>query len=400
MVMQARLLTLVLLICVVGMTAGCLPIPLLPSSNISSYEDDIEELVDKSSTKIEAIEKLGNPMKYSKASMSYTVCGNAAGVGFIVGLGYQGALIDFRSSKCFELVLEFDNNDHLLSYQEKPFLHYQEELRRANLYSSKNDIMFLKLADQGDDSARHLWEQSITYQNKLPSGVNAIQEKGAATEGDAEAQLQLYWNDLTVDMGLKWLCRAADQWNLDARNQLGKLYYYGSQKFYQVVSIQIKPDLPRSCMWFHLGGYGGAEVKNLAFYMAAHELENAERLVLAWEPGQCDLDFKLNMGAEYEERSDLVGLCSAADQNSFSAREELGRIYNVGSNGVEQDLSRAYMWYHLAAQIYAPSDMAGGTIQSWCNTMTTEQHRVSGQLLADWQPGQCERDLVPNNTGN
>ena len=405
--MQARFLTLVLLICVVGMTAGCLPIPLLPSGNIYTVEDDIEGLVDKAATKSEVIEKLGNPLKYSKTSMSYKACGKTAGIGVIICVPYACDGGDYRSTKCFELVLVFDDRSRLLSYQEKPWRIYYDP--------AEDDMNLLKLADQGDNVARRLWEQSYTYHKKLTSGPSATQVIRSATEGDADAQLQLYWKGLTVNRGLKWLCRAADQGHREARTQLGNLYYYGSQKFYQLASIQIKPDYPKSCLWLHLAGkvdilekpeakdnlhtlpaYDSAEVERTAKVMTADELEEAKQLIRYWEPSQCDHDLSQYLGEGYVEGSGAVGLCTAAERDSMSAREALGRIYYFGSKDVEPDLPRAYMWYHLAANVYVQPSIARGKIQLFCNDMTPEQRSIAVRLLEEWRPGKCEQDLLQN----
>jgi len=418
--MHSRLVTFVLLLCVVGMTAGCLPIPLLPSGQIHSLEDDIEELVDKSATKSEVIENLGNPLKYSKTSMSYKACGKAAGFAYILCVPLACTGGDLRSSECVELLLEFDNKSRLITYQEIP---WQED------YSSvKDDINLLKLADQSDNVARRLWEESSTYRYKLTSGNGATQVKGLAAEGDAEVQLQLYWNDLSVDVGLKWLCRAADQGHREARTQLGKLYQYGSQKFFQLgklyqygsqniyfqrASIQIDSDYPKACMWFHLAGkaqiydkleekdnqsvllpYDSAEVERTAKIMTAYELKKAKILIRDWEPGQCDRDLFQYLGDEYVEDSGMVGLCAAAEKNSMSSREALGRIYYFGSNDVEPDLPRAYMWYHLAARAYVRPSITKSAIQLFCNDMTREQRSIAVRLLEKWEPGQCEIDLL------
>jgi hypothetical protein len=405
MAMEARLLTLVFFLCVAGITAGCLPIPLLPSGNIHSFEDDIEDLVDKAATKNEVLEKLGNPLKYSKTSMSYKVCGKTAGLGYILCVPYACTGDDLRTLECFELVLEFDDEFHLLSYQEIPWPH-------GGVNSVEEEMKLLMLADQGDDIARYLWEQSYTYQMKLTSEYGSTQVAGPAAERDTDEQLQLYWKGLAVDVGLKWLCRAADQGHREARTQLGNLYYYGSQKFLQRASIQIDSDYPKACMWFHLAGkvdilekpeakdnqrtlppYDSSEIERTAKVMTARELEEAKQLIHYWEPGQCDHDLYQYLGEEYVMGSGIEGLCIAAERDSMSAREALGRIYYFGSSDIESDLPRAYMWYYLAAKVVRPS-ATRDKVQNYCDGMTPEQRSSSVSLLEKWQPGQCERDLM------
>ena len=81
----------------------------------------------------------------------------------------------------------------------------------------------------------------------------------------------------------------------------------------------------------------------------------------------------------------------AADYGDFSARDELGRAYFFGLKGVNPNLPRAYMWYHLAASVYKPPSV--GYQQSRCDAMTPEQRSKAVKLLEEWKPGKCEQDL-------
>jgi TPR repeat protein len=212
---------------------------------------------------------------------------------------------------------------------------------------------------------------------------------------------------------LAWLCRAADHGQVNARNELGELYFYGSDKYRKFENVHISSDLSRSCMWFDLAGYAqiigepkrsniqhlsgsykSAEVERTAKVMTAHELAEAERLILTWEPGQCDRDISLYLSAPRAANSGMSELCAAADKGGFTARDELGRIYFFCSNSVEADLPRAYMWYRLAANVYLPPSLDDRVIQNRCNAMTPEQRSISVKLLEEWKLGKCERDLL------
>lgn len=226
------------------------------------------------------------------------------------------------------------------------------------------------------------------------SGENHSQIRHMADQGDTKAMLQLFWS-IREPESLMWLCRAADLGDVEARTHLGVLYYYGSDKYYQLASLQITPDLPKSCMWFHLvGRLGTVEVKRTAKLMTNQELEVAEKLIEAWSPGQCDRDISLLLEEEYTEDSYLVVLCREADKGSFKARDTLGQKYFFGFSGSTPDLPRAYMWYRLAEEVYESPHREIAYAQFVCNAMTSEQRKLSDQLLFNWKPGQCERDFL------
>jgi len=92
-------------------------------------------------------------------------------------------------------------------------------------------------------------------------------------------------------------------------------------------------------MWSHLAGhlqitdqpsvkvvgpspikFESPEVERTAKVMTVQQLEKAEDLILAWEPGQCANDLSREIDPEYENYHDLMGLCIEADHGSFAAR--------------------------------------------------------------------------------
>jgi TPR repeat protein len=240
--------------------------------------------------------------------------------------------------------------------------------------------------------------------------LQQLREKAGA--GDADAQWDFY-SKQPVEKNLVWLCRAADQGHKAARHELGRLYFYGSTEYRQFKNIHIPESLPHACLWFQLAGQAQisetpgsdktrlapipvttAEIERTAMAMTAHELEEAEILLLNWAPGQCARDVSLYAAATPERNSKLLELCTAADAGSLSAREALGRAYFFGSMGLAEDLSRAYLWYQLAARVYVPSVTQSGSMQSLCDAMTPEQRRVAEQLLENWKAGQCEMELA------
>ena len=284
--MQARLITLVLLLCVVGMTVGCLPIPLLPSGNIHRIEDDIEDLVDKTATKSEVIEKLGNPLRYRKTSMSYKACGKTAGIGYIMCLGYQCGSGEFRSSECFELFLKFDEKNHLLSYQEIPW--------QENYDPAEEDMMLMKLAEQGDTLTMRLWEQSSTYMYS-EDYENELIKRIINGNNTSLAAWKLYLMRGRRSVDIKLLCQAADGGIKQAQMRLGRSYRVGDSVF---------RNIEKAYMWYKLAssskhegnGYfdkvsqkqASADLTYLMKSMTLKEITQAEQLFSKWSPGQCE----------------------------------------------------------------------------------------------------------------
>lgn len=260
--------------------SGCLPVPLPPRGDIYTSEHKIEELLDNGASKAEVVEQLGKPVKYRKTSMSYKACNIPAGVGVLIVGGFYG--IDFGEfrgeTKCFELVLDFDLNKHLISYQE---ISWEE-----NINFSQEDMMLKKLADQGDELAHQLWLQSAQYSRELTFGTTQRQLQDLANDGNDVAQLQLYWNDPNHKDALKWLCRAADQGNTEAQYRLALLYENGGKN--------VTKDIVMSYMWYQIsasrGGYmlAADQAQRLHDKLTAEQASQAELLIQEWKPGQCE----------------------------------------------------------------------------------------------------------------
>ncbi len=253
------------------------------------------------------------------------------------------------------------------------------------------------------------WESDEPdFKNEL--ALEILQERAA--QGDQDAQWVLYQVEPNAQ-NIAWLCLHADQGKTRARSELANLYFYGSDKYHKMMSVHVPADISRACVWFHLAGqaeitrqaetngagqipvpYDSPEVERTSSVMTADELAEAEQLIQAWKPGQCDRDFSGHMFTEYAKDPALARICTAADQGDFAARDELGRIYFLGSRGVKEDLPRAYMWYRLAAKVHVPPDTKGGYMQTICDAMTPKQRDNALQLLEAWKPGECERDLL------
>jgi hypothetical protein len=94
-----------------------------------------------------------------------------------------------------------------------------------------------------------------------------------------------------------------------------------------------------------------------------------------------------------EPTQSLYWLCQAADNGYFKAQVEVGNLYWRGRLGAKIDLRKAYVWYSLA-------DKSGSDnwdvweLRSVKNEMTPDELTEAEQMLADWRPGQCERNLL------
>jgi hypothetical protein len=243
------------------------------------------------------------------------------------------------------------------------------------------------------------WKRTkSTYKNEL--ALEIVKER--ADEGDKDAQWFLY--QLQPNRrAMQWLCKEADQGDEKARKELGYLYYYGSDRYRKSMNVHVPADLARACMWFHLAGQveiiekpktKEAKAERTAKVMTTQEIEEAKQLVRAWQPGNCEADLAKHMVAGYVKDPALWRLCTAADLGDVTSRDELGRIYFVGSRGVKRDLKLAFMWYRLAESVSGPSRIPGKIMQGFCDKMTPEQRVIAVKLLREWKPGKCEKDLL------
>jgi TPR repeat protein len=89
----------------------------------------------------------------------------------------------------------------------------------------------------------------------------------------------------------------------------------------------------------------------------------------------------------------LYWLCQAADKGYVQALVEVGNLYWRGHAGTSKDLERAFVWYALADKQGSDSwDV--WELRQIKQEMTPQQLAEAEQMLADWKPGQCERDLL------
>ena len=400
--------SLLVVLAVLSCLAGCVPIP-VSSEHPAELADNqtLDSLIGEDKSTI--LTSLGRPnFALVDEKSSYFIYGAYGDEYQLILMVYVPFWVQKSSTRTLYCVqLEFD--------EENIFRRYRIERRSGMAYRhhklsdcvstffSKEELESFTTKDAEVDA--YVKKQLLKRKKQLL--------KRARQEG-RDAQWEIY-QEFPTEEHLIWLCRAADKGHTSARNELGELYLYGSEQYRKFKNIHIAPDLPRSCMWFYLAGeaqitdrpgekelvfrlgpYESAELDRTANTMTAAELAEAEELILAWEPGQCERDLSFYLGMDYVGDSDLARLCMAADQGDFSARDELGREYFFGLSGRQSDLPRAYMWYHLAAQVYVPLSMRVGSKQSLCDSMTPEQRSIAVKYLEAWRSGICEQDLSIN----
>jgi len=122
------------------------------------------------------------------------------------------------------------------------------------------------------------------YQEKRQRQIMLEREK-SATEGDPEAQLQLYYGNPDSTYGLKWLCRSADQGHPHAQNELASLYLQGRRG--------INRDVASAYLWYSLALRNGHEeyrwrIEEVARLMTPEQSAQAEEMLANWQPGECE----------------------------------------------------------------------------------------------------------------
>lgn len=145
-----------------------------------------------------------------------------------------------------------------------------------------------------------------------------------------------------------------------------------------------------------------------ALYYKTPEVIMADNIRLMKEQGIPDPPWRLYAeGGRKPE--DVLWLCNAADIGHTFAQMELGRIY-WRRNDISSNRSKSYMWYMIAAAsninngIYRDESIqkrAQVEVEYKRETVLTEEQLINAvQLLLMWEPGQCERELIPDNSVN
>ena len=113
------------------------------------------------------------------------------------------------------------------------------------------------------------------------------------------------------------------------------------------------------------------------------------------DPMKAKINWQLYKDGSERSEKELRWLCQAADQGHPLARNEVGTIHYFGSlvylgkPGIDSDHTLAYVWFLLA-------DISGHESSYHLlnqNNLTYEQFEKAIDIVANWKPGQCEKDL-------
>jgi TPR repeat protein len=144
------------------------------------------------------------------------------------------------------------------------------------------------------------------------------------------------------------------------------------------------------------GGHADTHRSKLAnmLYIPEYQTKRQRQIVLEREQlanaGDPEAQMQLYYSNPYAPDA-LRWLCRSADQSHPHAMNELATYYWTGRRGIEQDLTRAYLWYSLAVR--AGHEEYRWKLREVAGSITHEQRARAEEMLADWRPGQCERDL-------
>lgn len=363
------------------------------------------------------------------------------------------SLANKANNSAFEKRLMILNE--VLSYGE-----LQEAHRRIDSWKP-NECM--KTLEEGGLLRNGNSEEDLNYEIDINRRINNMepfpernltQLRDRAEQGDKKAMLQLFWS-INGPERLRWLCRAAGQGSADAEYRVGTVYRYGMIGF-------VPQDIVRAYLWYRLAAKNGhisanSEADELARQMTSVQLNSAEMLMTEWEPEHCEAHLLLYCSFDTQsdldertrryEESDLQAasemgdaqsqwqayrmlgntsggykwLCRAADQGYLDAQILLGYLYRSGAYGFTQDFSKSYVWYRLAGEgghreavetyrkkleknRFACSKgqacLIAKEIVQLQNILQPEGVSKAELLLKQWQPGQCERQLVPTKSGD
>ena len=76
----------------------------------------------------------------------------------------------------------------------------------------------------------------------------------------------------------------------------------------------------------------------------------------------------------------------------MDAQKHIGDLYNFGYFCLEKDLIRAYVWYSLAKN--SGSKGATEQLDYLINDLSPQQLSKAQTQLEEWEPGQCEKNLM------
>ena len=238
------------------MLSSCIPIPYITDYDNAPDTDDViprlQSLQSSNANRSTVIDTLGRPFRYRDNYISYEACEDIHGIALVMCLFYACDIMTSYESdpKCFELQLDFDDDDELTGYRVLPYD------RKYDAY--EEDLILKELGNRGDPIAQTLREQSLKSEWNLKKEVDAF-------------------------------CPNADLGHTEAQKRIGDLYCLGL--------LGLERDLVRAYVWYALaasGGNNGATEKldQLTNELSPQQLSEALIKLEEWEPGQCERDLK------------------------------------------------------------------------------------------------------------
>lgn len=114
------------------------------------------------------------------------------------------------------------------------------------------------------------------------------------------------------------------------------------------------------------------------------------------EEGDFDAQWRLYSRRKHDGEYGFKWLCRAAEQGDNRARWELGYIYQRGLYGVRKDLVMSVMWFSLLE----PEGYGSGSAETIRKLLTPEELNRAKYLHENWEPGQCEREILGTEPSN
>jgi len=89
---------------------------------------------------------------------------------------------------------------------------------------------------------------------------------------------------------------------------------------------------------------------------------------------------------------ETVTYCSNADLGHADAQKHIADLHYFGPYGLKRDFIQAYVWYSLAAN--GGNKYSAKQLGQLTNELSPQQLDKAKLQLEEWEPGQCERDLM------
>ena len=122
--------------------------------------------------------------------------------------------------------------------------------------------------------------------------------------------------------------------------------------------------------------------------------------LLSPEEIQKQSEERLSEANKWKLKKEIETYCPSADQDLTDAQTYIGDLHYLGAYGIEKNLIQAYVWYNLAAN--NGNSYASEQLYNLMNELSPQQLSKAQAHLEEWEPGQCERDLmkaIPEENG-